>query len=82
MVGPWPLAPHHDLITIFTSFAILIQWGQNRDITDQLEIDGENGIEIGHTIKKFPFLTAREYVLSWRVWEGKEKGFYYLIKVA
>lgn len=46
----------------------------------QLEIDRENGIEIGRTIKKFPFLTPREYVLAWRIWEGKEKGFYCLIK--
>ena len=33
MAGPWAWAPHHDLITILTSFTILIQWGQNQDIT-------------------------------------------------
>lgn len=56
------------------------EWDKTVVEHDQLEIDQENGIEIGRTIKKFPFLTAREYVLAWRVWEGKEKGFYCLIK--
>ena len=27
MVGPWPLAPHHDLIMVFTSYTILMQFG-------------------------------------------------------
>ena len=27
MVGPWPLAPHHDLIMVFTSYTILMQLG-------------------------------------------------------
>lgn len=47
----------------------------------QLQIDESSGTEIGHTIKKFPLLTPREYVLAWRVWEGKDKTFYCFIKV-
>ncbi|RWR91563.1 START domain-containing protein [Cinnamomum micranthum f. kanehirae] len=46
----------------------------------QLQIDESSGTEIGHTIKKFPLLTPREYVLAWRVWEGKDKTFYCFIK--
>lgn len=47
----------------------------------QLQIDESSGTEIGHTIKKFPLLTPREYVLAWRVWEGKDRTFYCFIKV-
>ncbi|XP_042495448.1 uncharacterized protein LOC122074612 [Macadamia integrifolia] len=47
---------------------------------EQLQIDETTGIEIGRTVKKFPFLTPREYVLAWRLWEGKEKTFYCFIK--
>ncbi|XP_057967632.1 uncharacterized protein LOC131157467 [Malania oleifera] len=47
---------------------------------EQLLVDETNGIEIGRTIKKFPFLTPREYVLAWRLWEGRDKSFYCFIK--
>ncbi|WOK96351.1 stAR-related lipid transfer protein 7, mitochondrial [Canna indica] len=47
---------------------------------EQLQVDENSGIEIGRSIKKFPLLTPREYVLAWRVWEGKDKTFYCLIK--
>lgn len=56
------------------------EWDKTVVEHHQLEIDRENGIEIGRTVKKFPFLTPREYVLAWCVWEGKEKDFYCLIK--
>lgn len=46
----------------------------------QLHVDLNNGVEVGHTIKKFPLLTPREYVLAWRLWEGKDKTFYCFIK--
>ncbi|GAA0185349.1 hypothetical protein LIER_32637 [Lithospermum erythrorhizon] len=42
----------------------------------QLEVDGRTGTEIGQMVKKFPLLTPREYVLAWRVWEGKNQSFY------
>ncbi|KAL2551233.1 Polyketide cyclase/dehydrase and lipid transport superfamily protein [Forsythia ovata] len=42
----------------------------------QLQVDQASGTEIGRTIKKFPFLTPREYVLAWRVWQGKDGSFY------
>ncbi|GMI91954.1 hypothetical protein like AT3G13062 [Hibiscus trionum] len=42
----------------------------------QLQVNTTNGIEIGRTVKKFPLLTPREYVLAWRLWEGKDRTFY------
>eukprot|EP00262_Sarcandra_glabra_P021210 TRINITY_DN882_c0_g1_i1.p1 TRINITY_DN882_c0_g1~~TRINITY_DN882_c0_g1_i1.p1 ORF type:complete len:409 (-),score=51.42 TRINITY_DN882_c0_g1_i1:223-1416(-) len=47
---------------------------------EQLQVDEISGTEIGRTVKKFPLLTPREYVLAWRTWEGKEKTFYCFIK--
>ncbi|KAG6495326.1 hypothetical protein ZIOFF_043120 [Zingiber officinale] len=46
----------------------------------QLQVDENSGMEIGCSVKKFPLLTPREYVLAWRIWEGKDKTFYCLIK--
>ncbi|KAF8389502.1 hypothetical protein HHK36_026197 [Tetracentron sinense] len=57
------------------------QWDKTLVEHEQLQLDESSGTEIGRTIKKFPFLTPREYVLAWRVWEGKEKTFYCFIKV-
>ena len=48
---------------------------------EQLQVDSNTGIEIGRNIKKFPLLTSREYVLAWRLWQGKEKKFYCFTKV-
>ncbi|CAH8255738.1 unnamed protein product [Arabidopsis lyrata] len=42
---------------------------------EQLQVDSSTGIEIGRTIKKFPLLTSREYVLAWRLWQGKGKFY-------
>ncbi|KAL8113599.1 uncharacterized protein LOC141664247 isoform X2 [Apium graveolens] len=39
-----------------------------------------NGVEIGRLIKKFPLLTAREYVLAWRLWEKGEDTYYCISK--
>ncbi|KAK1323302.1 hypothetical protein QJS10_CPA02g01603 [Acorus calamus] len=47
---------------------------------DQLQVDAISGTEIGRTLKKFPLLTPREYILAWRVWEGPDGVFYCLIK--
>ncbi|CAG7882461.1 unnamed protein product [Brassica rapa] len=55
------------------------QWDKTVVEHEQLQIDSNSGIEIGRTIKKFPLLTPREYVLAWRLWEGKDK-FYCFIK--
>ncbi|KAM0939382.1 putative START domain-containing protein [Dioscorea sansibarensis] len=56
------------------------EWDKTVIEHKQLEVDETSGTEIGLTLKKFPFLTAREYVLAWRVWEGDDKIFYCLIK--
>lgn len=47
----------------------------------QLQVDKTNGTEIGRIIKKFPLLTPREYVLAWRLWEGRDQTFYCFSKV-
>jgi hypothetical protein len=57
------------------------QWDMTLVEHEQLQVDKTNGIEIGRTIKKFPFLTPREYVLAWRLWEGEDKVFYCFTKV-
>ncbi|KAG5241019.1 protein STRUBBELIG-RECEPTOR FAMILY [Salix suchowensis] len=56
------------------------QWDKTIVGHEQLQVDRTNGTEIGHTVKKFPLLTPREYVLAWRLWEGKDKTFYCFIK--
>ncbi|XP_010247187.1 PREDICTED: uncharacterized protein LOC104590288 isoform X2 [Nelumbo nucifera] len=56
------------------------QWDKTWIEHEQLQIDESNGTEIGRSVKKFPLLTPREYVLTWRLWEGKDKTFYCFIK--
>ncbi|MBA0864974.1 hypothetical protein Goshw_007803 [Gossypium schwendimanii] len=56
------------------------QWDKTVIDHVQLQMNTTNGIEIGCTIKKFPLLTPREYVLAWRLWEGKDRTFYCFIK--
>ncbi|KAJ7952089.1 Polyketide cyclase/dehydrase and lipid transport superfamily protein [Quillaja saponaria] len=56
------------------------QWDKTLVEHEQLQLDMANGVEIGHTIKKFPLLTPREYVLAWKLWEGRDKTFYCFIK--
>ncbi|XP_010252178.1 PREDICTED: uncharacterized protein LOC104593845 isoform X2 [Nelumbo nucifera] len=56
------------------------QWDKMLIEHMQLQIDKSNGTEIGSSIKKFPLLTPREYILAWRVWEGKDKTYYCFIK--
>ncbi|PIN23866.1 START domain-containing proteins involved in steroidogenesis/phosphatidylcholine transfer [Handroanthus impetiginosus] len=53
-----------------------MQWDKTVVHHQQLEVDRGSGIEIGRTIKKFPFLTPREYVLAWRLWQGMDGSFY------
>ncbi|KAK2641028.1 hypothetical protein Ddye_022791 [Dipteronia dyeriana] len=57
-----------------------IQWDKTMVEHMQLQLDTTNGIEFGRTIKKFPLLTPREYILAWRLWEGRDKTFYCFIK--
>lgn len=56
------------------------EWDKTLIEHKQLQVDEASGTEIGCMIKKFPFLTPREYILAWRVWEGKDKTFYCIIK--
>ncbi|CAK9317881.1 unnamed protein product [Citrullus colocynthis] len=56
------------------------QWDSTMLMHEQLQMDGTSGIEVGRTLKKFPLLTAREYILSWRLWEGKDETFYCFTK--
>lgn len=52
------------------------EWDKTISDHEQLQVDESNGTEIGRTIKKFPFLTPREYILAWRLWEGSDKTYY------
>ncbi|KAF8037353.1 hypothetical protein BT93_B0307 [Corymbia citriodora subsp. variegata] len=56
------------------------QWDKTVTEHVQLQVDVNNGTEIGRTIKKFPLLTAREYVLAWRLWEDSDGAFYCFTK--
>ncbi|KAL5554274.1 hypothetical protein UlMin_041675 [Ulmus minor] len=56
------------------------QWDRTTVDHWQLQVDESSGVEVGRTIKKFPLLTPREYVLAWRLWEGKDDTFYCFIK--
>lgn len=56
------------------------KWDKTLVDHEQLQVDESNGTEIGRMVKKFPLLTAREYVLAWRVWESKDGSFYCLSK--
>ncbi|BBN09843.1 hypothetical protein MPTK1_4g23140 [Marchantia polymorpha subsp. ruderalis] len=55
-------------------------WDKAVKQSQQLEIDEATGVEIGRSVKKFPFFAPREYVQTWRVWEGNDKTFYCYIK--
>ncbi|KDP25029.1 hypothetical protein JCGZ_22564 [Jatropha curcas] len=56
------------------------QWDKTLVEHEQLQVDKANGTEVGRIIKKFPLLTPREYVMAWRLWEGKDKTFYCFTK--
>lgn len=47
----------------------------------QLEICPVTGTEVGQSVKKFPLMTAREYVLAWRLWEGDEETYFCVLQV-
>lgn len=52
------------------------EWDKTLIDHEQLQVDESNGTEIGRTIKKFPLLTPREYILAWRLWEGTDTTYY------
>ncbi|OEL36225.1 Pentatricopeptide repeat-containing protein [Dichanthelium oligosanthes] len=57
-----------------------MEWDNTVTKHEQLQCDENSGVEVGRTIKKFPLLTPREYILAWRVWEANDKSFYCFIK--
>lgn len=57
------------------------QWDKTVVRHQQLQVDHGSCTEIGRTIKKFPFLTPREYVLTWKLWQGIDGSFYCFSKV-
>ncbi|XP_008643790.1 membrane related protein-like isoform X1 [Zea mays] len=57
-----------------------MEWDNTVKKHEQLQYDENSGVEVGRTIKKFPLLTPREYILAWRVWEANDKSFYCFIK--
>ncbi|KAK1375867.1 START domain-containing protein [Heracleum sosnowskyi] len=56
------------------------QWDNTVIEQNLLQVGEGNGVEIGRLIKKFPLLTAREYVLAWRLWETGEDTYYCISK--
>nr|CAB3446568.1 unnamed protein product [Digitaria exilis] len=58
-----------------------MQWDNTVTKHEQLQYDENSGVEVGRTIKKFPLLTPREYILAWRVWETNDQSFYCFIKI-
>nr|XP_043614776.1 uncharacterized protein LOC122586845 isoform X1 [Erigeron canadensis] len=53
-----------------------MEWDKTLIDHRQLQVDENSGTEIGRTIKKFPLLTPREYILAWRLWEGRDQTYY------
>nr|GEU95380.1 zinc finger, RING/FYVE/PHD-type, transmembrane fragile-X-F-associated protein [Tanacetum cinerariifolium] len=52
------------------------EWDKTLIDQKQLHVDETNGTEFGSMIKKFPLLTPREYILAWRLWEGRDRTYY------
>lgn len=58
-----------------------MQWDKTVVDHQQLQLDDASATEFGRTVKKFPFLTRREYVLAWKLWQGTNGSFYCFSKV-
>ena len=58
------------------------QWDKTVVAHEQLQLDERSGTEVGRTIKKFPLLTPREYVMVWKMWEDSNKTYYCFTKVS
>ncbi|KAG8380287.1 hypothetical protein BUALT_Bualt07G0177600 [Buddleja alternifolia] len=67
------------LVNFYMDNHYRVQWDKTVIHHQQLQVDQGSGTEIGRTIKKFPFLTPREYVLAWRLWQGIDGSFYCFI---
>ncbi|GFP79197.1 cytochrome p450 78a7 [Phtheirospermum japonicum] len=67
------------LLNFYMDNSYRMQWDKTVVQHHQLQLDHGSGTEFGRTIKKFPFLTPREYVLAWRIWQGKDGSFYCFI---
>ncbi|KAL1569897.1 hypothetical protein AAHA92_01314 [Salvia divinorum] len=57
-----------------------MQWDKTVVQDQQLQMDQTSATEFGRTIKKFPLLTRREYVLAWKLWRGTDGSSYCFTK--
>lgn len=64
------------LVNFYMDNCYRMLWDKTVVRHESLQVDQGSGTEIGRTIKKFPFLTPREYVMAWRLWKGKDGSFY------
>ncbi|XP_075484384.1 uncharacterized protein LOC142524326 [Primulina tabacum] len=64
------------LVKFYMDNCYRMLWDKTVVRHESLQVDQGSGTETGRTIKKFPFLTPREYVLAWRLWLGKDGSFY------
>ncbi|KAL3632179.1 hypothetical protein CASFOL_025163 [Castilleja foliolosa] len=64
------------LLNFYMDNSYRMQWDKTVVQHQQLQLDHGSGTEFGRTVKKFPFLTPREYVLAWKIWQGMDGSFY------
>ncbi|XP_042022055.1 uncharacterized protein LOC121769346 [Salvia splendens] len=57
-----------------------MEWDKTVVQDQQLQLDQTTATEFGRTVKKFPLLTRREYVLAWKLWRGTDGSFYCFTK--
>ncbi|EFJ37542.1 hypothetical protein SELMODRAFT_270291 [Selaginella moellendorffii] len=57
-----------------------LQWDSTVLKHEQLTLCLKSGTEVGRTVKKFPLMMAREYVLAWRLWKAAENTYFCVIK--
>ena len=58
-----------------------MEWDKTVVQDQQLQLDQTTATEFGRTVKKFPWLTRREYVLAWKLWQGTDGSYYCFTKV-
>ncbi|KAH6791538.1 Polyketide cyclase/dehydrase and lipid transport superfamily protein [Perilla frutescens var. hirtella] len=64
------------LLDFYMDYDYRMQWDKTFVHHQQLQLDHASSTEFGLTIKKFTFLTPREYVLAWKLWQGTDGSFY------
>ncbi|CAA0821204.1 Polyketide cyclase/dehydrase and lipid transport superfamily protein [Striga hermonthica] len=64
------------LLNFYMDNSYRVQWDKTVVHYQQLQMDSDSCTEFGRTIKKFLFLTPRDYVLAWRIWRGLDGSFY------